>query len=115
MRVRASDVVRATGSPLNELKKLRYDTDITALASNIDAKLVVHVRASVETENDVVHLFVRKLDHIVIDENAVRRQRKPEVLACFFFDRASISDNVFDHLPVEERFAAEKIDFQISP
>ena len=115
VRICTSDVIRAAVTSANEFEKFRNDTRIAALPPYIDTKTVVHVRASVETEDDVMHLFVRELDHVVIDKQAIRRQRETEMLAGLLFDGTCISDDIFDHLPIEKRFTAEEVDFKIPP
>lgn len=76
--------------------------------------MVVDFLSAIKGQHDVVHLLVCKLYHVLVDEHAVGRERKTEIFAVFFFNRASVGNEIFDHLPVHKRFAAEKVHFEIA-
>ena len=93
--------------------EVRHDAVIAAVARYVDAEAVVDLLAAVEGEHDVVHLAVAEVRDLVVEQHAVGREGEAEVLARVLFDGARVSDEVFDYLPVHERFAAEEVDLEV--
>ena len=77
------------------------------------AVAVVHFLAAVETQNDIAHLAVCKIDDVVVNQNAVCRQREAEVLTAFLFAGTGIRDKLLYDVEIHQRFAAKEVDFQI--
>ena len=67
----------------------------------------------VDAQHDICHLFIAEFYDLIIQQNAVRRQRKAEFLVMQLFLLSSVFYKVFYDLPVHQRFSAEKIHFQI--
>ena len=109
----AAHVVVFAASGLHEFLELRHDLLPAAVARIIDAETVMDFFSSVEGKHDIAALAVGKIDDVIVDENAVGRKGEAEVLVMFFFHRARICDDVFDHLEIHERFAAEKVHFEV--
>ena len=113
MRKSAAHVVVFAASGLHEFLELRHDLLPAAVAREIDAETVVDFFSAVERKHDIAAFAVRKLDHIVIDEHAVRGQRETEGLALLLLDGSRIRDEVLNDLEIHERFAAEKVNFEV--
>ena len=70
---------------------------------------------SVQTQHHVAALAVGEIDDVVVDEQAVGREREAEVFARLLFDAARVGDEVLDDLKIHQRLAAEEIHLQIAP
>ena len=77
--------------------------------------MIVDFFSSVDTHNHIAHLFVTKLHHFIVNQNTIGGQGKTEVFIMYLFLLSSVSYQVFDNLPVHQRFPSEKVYFQISP
>ena len=100
---------------LGQLLELRHDQVIASLSVPEWAHTVVDLFSSVQAQDHIVHLPVDELLHLIVEQYAVRREGKAEMLVMKLLLLPSICHQVFYHLPVHERFAAEEIYFQISP
>ena len=114
MREGAAHVVVPAAARRDELLELRHDLVPAAVARVVDAVAVVDFTAPVEAQHDVAHLAVCKVDHVVVDQHAVRRQREAEILVAFLFAAARVGDELLDDVEVHQRLAAEEIDLQIA-
>ena len=110
----AADVVAPVAAPFDEVLEFRYDDVIAAVAVDGFSQAVMHLFSAVEAEHDIVALLVGKVDHLVIEQNAVGGQRKAEVLALLLLDASAIGNSLLDDVKVHQRFSAEEVDLQIS-
>src|SRR5699024_9040368 len=99
---------------LNKLLELRHDYIIAAVTANSAAQSIMNFFSAVQTQYHVMHFFVCKFDDVIINQQTVGSQCETEVFVVFFFHTAGIIYQLFHHIPVHERFAAEKVHFQIS-
>ena len=76
--------------------------------------MIVNFFSSIDTHNHVAHLFVTEFHHFIIYQNTVGGQCKTEVFIMYLFLLSSVSYQVFDNLPVHQRFPSEEVYFQIS-
>ena len=97
------------------LLKFRHYLIVTALSAPERTHQVVDLLSSVDGENDVSHLPVTEFQHLVIEQNAVGGQRKPELFVVWFLQASTVSHQILHHLPVKQRFPAEEIHLQIDP
>ena len=109
----AAHVVALTAAGLDQLLELGHNAVIAAAACNILAETVVDLLAAIQRKNHVVALFVGPLNDFIGDADAVGGQGEAEVLAFFFFNAASIGNQLFADLKVHQRFAAEKVNLQV--
>ena len=77
--------------------------------------VVVDRFPAVQTDDHIAHFLIGKLDDLVIEQHAVGGQCESKVLVTFFFSAASVSNQFFHNVEVEQRFAAEEIYFQVAP
>ena len=111
---RAAHIVVFSASRFDEFLEFRHDYIVTSHAAYGVSEVVVYLFYAVEGQNDVVHFLVCEFDHVVVNEHTVGCERKAEVFAVLFLYRASVCHEVFDHLPVHKRFAAEEVHFEIT-
>ena len=107
-------IVIFVAAPPGKFLKLGHDLVVASLARAVAAQPVVDLLAAVQAHDHIVHLFVGELDHVVVHQYAVGGQGKAEILVFVLFDAAGIGHQVLDHLPVHQRFPAEKVHFQIA-
>ncbi len=60
-----------------------------------------------------MHFAVGELDHLVVHQHAVGRQRKAEILAGFLLPPAGIGHKALHDVPVHQRLAAEEVHLEI--
>ena len=84
------------------------------MACIVLAEAVVDLFAAIQTQNDVVALLVAEIDHIVIDQHTVGGHGKAEVLVVDLLLLTAVGHQLFDHVKVHQRFAAEEVHFQIA-
>ncbi|MPN28483.1 hypothetical protein SDC9_175925 [bioreactor metagenome] len=106
-------IIIFTAARRHQFLKLRHNAVITAVACIIHPQAVVNLFAAVQTQHDIAHFFVGKVDHIIIDQHAICRQCKAELFVVNGFLCAGIGNELFYHIPVHQRLAAKKINFQI--
>ena len=72
----------------------------------------MHFLAPVQAENDVFHLLVEELRHIVLEQKPVRGEGEQELFAplCRLF--LSVIDGFLYDVEIHERLAAEKVRFE---
>ena len=75
----AAHVIILAAPRVHQLPESGHDAVIAALSGVVHAQAVVHLLPSVQAEHDVAHLPVGEVDHVVVDQHAVRGQRKAEV------------------------------------
>ena len=116
VRVRegAAHVVVFPAARRDEFLEFRHDFLPASVACVIDAVAVVDLLSSVEAQNNVAHLAVREVDHVVVDQHAVRRQCEAEVLAGLLLAAARVGDEFLDDVEVHQRLAAEEIDLEVA-
>ena len=115
MGKRAADIVIFAAARFDKTLKLRNDGVPASAPRVIDAQTVVDLAASVKAEHHVRHFAVCKVDHIVVDEHSVRREREAEILFFLLFDAARIHDELLHDIPIHERLAAEEVHLEIPP
>ena len=69
---------------------------------------------AVQAEDDVVHLLVAELRHLIVQQDAVGGQGEAEILVVDGLLGAGVGHQVFHHLPVHQRLTAKEIHFQIA-
>ena len=111
----AAHVVAFAAARIYKLLELRHNALPAPAAGVVNAEAVMHFLAPVETENDVVHLAVCKVDHVVVDEHSVRREREAEILPVLFLYASCVCDKLLDDFKVHQRLAAEEVDLKIVP
>ena len=60
-------------------------------------------------------LRVAEIDHLIGDAHPVGRQREAEVFPVLSLDGPRVAHDLLHDVEIQERFAAEKVDFQIMP
>ena len=114
MSERAAHIIILAAARFDEFLKFRHDYIVTSHVAYRLAKVVIDFLSSVKAEHDVVHLFVGKFDHVVVNEHAVGGERKAEIFAVFFFNRTRVCNKIFDDLPIHKRLSAEKVHLEIA-
>ena len=115
MRKRAAHIVVPAAPRLHKLLELGDDRIPAPPARVVHTVPVVHFPAPVQAQHHIAAFAVGKVDHVVVDQHAVCRERKAEILARGLLYAPRIVDQVLDHLEIHQRFAAEKVDLQIPP
>ena len=113
MGKRPAHIIVFAAARLDEPLEFGNDAVPASLTGIVYAEAVVNLAATVEAEDDVAHLTVSKLYNVVVDENAVCRERESEIFARFLFDGARIGNEPFYDVEVHQRLAAEEIDLEI--
>ena len=67
----------------------------------------------VEAQDDVVHLPVAEIDHLVIDQHSVGSEGEAEFFIAFPLARAGVGDEPLDDLPVHQRLPAEEVNLKV--
>ena len=70
---------------------------------------------AVQAQNHVSHLLVAEIDDFIIDQQSVCGEGKIKFLVVFLFQLATVRHQLFTDIPVQQRFSAKKIHFQILP
>ena len=99
----------------NTTMKATNNHIIAAFAVDGLAEVIVDFLSAVKTENNVVALLVGKLNYIVVNKHTIGCKRKAEVLVVLLLDASGVGYNLFDHIEIHQRFAAEEVDLQIYP
>ena len=110
---RATHVVVLTTARLNKFLELGHNLFPTALACVVHAETVVNFLSAVQTQNNVAHFPVGKVDNVVINKHAVGCQSKAEVFALFLFDGACVSNKLLNNFKVHKWLATKEVHFQI--
>ena len=76
---------------------------------------VMDLFAPVDADHHIVHIFIDEINAFFVKQSAVGRNRKIEMLAGRFFKLPAVCDGFFHHIKVHQRFAAEKINFDVAP
>ena len=95
-----SNVVLLLITALCQLLELRNDQIIASFSVTERAHLVIYFFSSVKTDDNVVHLFVHELLNFIIQKNSVCCKCETEMLVMKFLLLSSVSNQVFDNLPV---------------
>ena len=114
MRKGAAHVVVPAAARLHQLLELGNDPIPASVSGVVHAIAVVDLLAAVQAENDVAHLAVGEVNHIVVNQNAIGGQREAEVLVVLLFNAAGIGNQLLDHVKVHQRFAAEEVHLQVA-
>ena len=69
--------------------------------------------APVQRQHHIAHLPVGKVDHIIVDEQAIGGKGKAKVLIMEFLLLPTIGHQPLAHIPVQQRLAAKEIHLQI--
>ena len=77
------------------------------------AEAVVDFLSAVEAHHDIVHLAGGEVDDFLVHEHTVCGEGETEVLARLLFALSAVGDEAFHRLPIHERFAAEKVNFEV--
>ena len=112
--VGAAHVIVLVTALFHELLKLRHDGVIAAVACVVLAEAVMDFLAAIEAQHDIVALLVAEVDDIVIDEHTVGGHGEAEVLVVDLLLLAAVGDELFDHVEVHQRLAAEEIDLEVA-
>ena len=115
MRERAAHIVTLSAARFDEPLEIRHDPVIRAVPVFIDAEAVIDLFPAIQRQNNVVTFPVRPLNDFISQIYAVGRQRKAEILVFLLLDTPCIRDQLFAHLKVHKRLAAEEINLEILP
>ena len=114
MGKRTTHVVVLPLTCLHQLLKLGHDPIPTAVARIVYAETVVDLLAPIEAQHHVAALAVGKIDHIVVDLQAVGGEGKAEILMFLLLNGAGIGHQVLHHLEVHQRLTAEEVHLQVA-
>ena len=90
------------------------DNDVIAAnPGEVFPQAVVDLFPAVQAEDDVVHLLVAELRHLIVQQDAVGGQGEAEILVVDGLLGAGVGHQVFHHLPVHQRLTAEEVHLQI--
>ena len=109
-----SNVVLLLITALCQLLELRNNQIIASFSVTERAHLVIHFFSSVKTDDNVVHLFVHELLNFIVQKNSVCCQCETEMLVMKFLLLSSVSNQVFDNLPVHQRLTTEEVNLKVS-
>ena len=115
VREGAAHIVISAAARFDQPLELGDDPLPASVARVVDAVAVVNLPTAVQTQHHVAALAVGEIDDVVVDEQAVGREREAEVFARLLFDAARVGDEVLDDLKIHQRLAAEEIHLQIAP
>ena len=110
----APHIIALAAAGSHQLLELGHDAVIAAVARQVHPEPVVHFLAAVQRKHHIVAFLVGPLDDFIGDADAVGGQGKPEILAGGFLDAAGVGHQLLAHLKVHQRFAAEKVHFQVA-
>ena len=112
--VGAAHVIVLVAALFHKLLELRHDGVIAAVACVVLAEAVMDFLAAIEAQHDIVALLVAEVDDIVVDEHTVGGHGEAEVLVVDLLLLAAVGDELFDHVEVHQRLAAEEIDLEVA-
>ncbi len=109
----SADIIAKFPTRFGKLLKLRHNGRIAADARNIFPKAVVDLGPSVEAHDDIVLLAVAKVDHLIVHQHAVCRQRKAELFVMLLFFTAAVGDKLFADFPIHKGLTAKEINLKV--
>ena len=112
-RKRPAHIIVCLIPALRHFFKFRNHQIVAALSSGKRTHFVMDFFPSVHAQNNICHLPVGKVNDVIIQQHAVRRQRKTEPLVVRFLKASAICDQILYNLPVHQGFPAKKIHFQV--
>ena len=115
VRIGSTDIVLQPEGPplLRKFQESGQDQVVASPAAAERAHPVVDFLPSVNRQDDIVHLPVAELHHLIVKQNPVGRERKTEMLPACLFEFPPVRNKLFDHCPVHQGLPAEKVHFQI--
>ena len=115
MRISSPDIVLQSEGPslLRKFQEFGQDQVVAAPSAAERAHPVVDFLPPVNRQDDIVHLPVAELHHLIVKQDPVGRERKTEMLPACLFQFPTVGHKLFDHFPVHQGFPTEKIHFQI--
>ena len=101
--------------PSGVCKPLEFIQDqiITALAVAAHPQPVMGNLAPVQRQHHIAHLPVGKVDHIIVDQQAVGGKGKAKVLIMELLLFPAIGHQPLAHIPVQQGLTAKEVHFQI--
>ena len=111
----SAHIVIFAAARLDEFLKLRNDFFPASVSCIINAVAVVNLLAAVKAQNNVAHLTVCKVYHIIVNKHSVGGEGKAEIFALFLFNASCVLHKLFHNVKVHQRFAAEKVHLKIAP
>ena len=114
MSKRSAHIIIPAASRLNKVLEFRDNFFPASVARIVNAILVMNFFSAVKAENNIAHFAVGKVYNAFVNKHSVGGESKAKVLALFFLDAARVFDELFDHLKVHKRFAAEKVNLEIA-
>ena len=112
--VGAAHIVVVLMAALGHLLELRHDEIIgTAVAIAERAHAIIDFLAAVNAQHNIPHLLVYKVEDLIGEQDAVRRDGETELLVVLLFLAAAVSDKLLDNIPVHKRLAPEEIHLQV--
>ena len=112
--VGAAHIVVLVAALLHELLELRHDGVIAAVACVVLAEAVMDFPAAIAVLHDIVALLVAEVDDVGVDEHAVGGHGEAEVLVVDLLLLAAVGHQLFHHVEVHQRLAAEEIDLEVA-
>ena len=110
----APHVVVLPAPGLHQFLELRHNFLPASVAGIIHTAAVMDFLAPVQAQHDIAHFPVGEINHVIINQYTVGRQRKPEMLALFLLDAPGIGCQLLYHVEVHQRFPAEEIHLQVA-
>jgi hypothetical protein len=108
-----SDIILTVLTFLYKILIILRDDTISPFSVDRMPHTVIHFRSAVYTEYDIHHIIIDVIDLFVIQQDAICRDRKADILVIFGFNGPSVFDELLNHFKVEKRFSSKKIDLKI--
>ena len=115
MRKSAADIILFSERfpECGELLELRHDQIVAAFSAAEGTHMIMDLPASVQAHDDVVHLPVAEFHNLIVQQHAVGRDGKTEMLVMALLKLPAVGNQIFDDLPVHERLPAEKVHLEV--
>ena len=111
----AAHIIIELITALRQLLELGNNDVIASLSASVRTHFVIYCLTSVNAEDHIGHFFINKLLNLVVEQDSVGRQGKTEFLMIGLLQAPAVGYQVFYHLPVHQRLAAEEIHLKIHP
>ena len=117
MCVCTTDIIAFVTAFFHKFLKFRHNQIVASVALVILAQTVVNLFSAVKAQNNVVHLAVAEINHVIIDQNAVCGKREAEIFACLLYTSitAVMNEPYFIGTPRTVSTSDEKSIFVKSP
>ena len=100
-------------SGLRKLLEFRNDQIIASCPLAERTHKIMYFLTAIHTENHIPHLTITELHDFIIEKHSIRCECETEFLIMKLFLLSSVCNQVFDYLPVHQRFPSKEIHLQI--